>query len=824
MAEKEAIIKLTIDTGKTLDKIVDLTKELDALKEREKEVKKAIKDAGKATDDQIRALEENRNAQRGLIDQLRVYRKAMDDNRKIVEANQGSLNQLRAEVRSLTAAYDALSEADRNSAAGMEMRDKINELTDALKGGEEETQRFQRNVGNYENAIKSALASSNPFIGFLMQLTAGTTTATGAMGALSGGVKAVKVALDNLMRNPIGAVLTVIAAVIMAVRQAIKSSELATMEWNRAIAPAKVLLDMLLRITQELTHVLFSLVEAVHTVTNEFTRFVSDIPVLGTLLAPFGDILVELNDRYKKMTEDQLKLAQRKRDTLVKNAEDEREIERLKNEAKDKENKTEEERLAALQKAMDLEVQRAERNKADAEEALRLAELEAKATENSAEVEDKLAQARAAVAQADTELYRRQREMLEQMNGLRNEMASDEKAALDEKKAKYEAYLKVVAEVAQKEKDAIEAVIDLQIELMAEGFEKQRRMAEEANRRQIEALRKRLEEEENLSKTARESINQQIVLLEQKLAQEIEAITAESLKQQVEERAAQIEEELKQRERTNQLKLDLVEKGSEEEFALRQERAEIEREQALNDDTLTAEQRELIEQKYLDTIFGLEDEYAQADFERQNELNEQEIAKEKEKQEAMNTIKTKGQDILDMLAEHSRAAAIASKVVALGEIAVQTGVALAKGIASSAGVAFPGNIAAIATTIATVMANIMTAIKTVKSAKFATGGYVSGEGTSTSDSIPAQLSNSESVMAATPTSMFWPITSAMNVAGGGSPIIPNGASTASMRAGEDMLARSFARGAQSIQLSVAVSEINEVQQRVAYLETLGDVG
>lgn len=50
---------------------------------------------------------------------------------------------------------------------------------------------------------------------------------------------------------------------------------------------------------------------------------------------------------------------------------------------------------------------------------------------------------------------------------------------------------------------------------------------------------------------------------------------------------------------------------------------------------------------------------------------------------------------------------------------------------------------------------------------FAEGGFVSGDGTSTSDSIPAFLSNGESVMTAEATAMFAPFLSMMNQAGGG---------------------------------------------------------
>ena len=175
--------------------------------------------------------------------------------------------------------------------------------------------------------------------------------------------------------------------------------------------------------------------------------------------------------------------------------------------------------------------------------------------------------------------------------------------------------------------------------------------------------------------------------------------------------------------------------------------------------------------------------------------------------------------LLGEFSEESKAAAVASKALALGEIAIKTGVALAGGIAQAQSVPFPANIAAIATTVATIIANIATAVKTVKSAKFSTGGYVSGEGTGTSDSIPAMLSNGESVNNARSTSMFAPIYSSLNQMGGGVPIVAT--QTASQVQGEDMLARAFAKGMSEADIRVGVDEITRVQNRVKVVENLG---
>lgn len=58
-------------------------------------------------------------------------------------------------------------------------------------------------------------------------------------------------------------------------------------------------------------------------------------------------------------------------------------------------------------------------------------------------------------------------------------------------------------------------------------------------------------------------------------------------------------------------------------------------------------------------------------------------------------------------------------------------------------------------------------IATIKKQKFSRGGKVKGSGTGTSDSIPAMLSNGESVINARSTERFRPILSKINEAGGG---------------------------------------------------------
>lgn len=205
------------------------------------------------------------------------------------------------------------------------------------------------------------------------------------------------------------------------------------------------------------------------------------------------------------------------------------------------------------------------------------------------------------------------------------------------------------------------------------------------------------------------------------------------------------------------------------------------------------------------------------------EVSDKEKRIEEEKTQSLLKVKQASIDMIEMFGERSRAFAKAAKIIALGEIAVNTGVAIAEGIKQSQKAGpFPANIVAIATTVAQVMAGITSAIKTVRSAKFAHGGDVVGPGTDTSDSIPAHLSNGESVLTAPATRMFAPALSAFNQIGGGVPIMGQGGN--SQQLGEEFLARAVARGmAKMPRPVVSVEEINSTNNRVEVIERLSTI-
>ena len=217
----------------------------------------------------------------------------------------------------------------------------------------------------------------------------------------------------------------------------------------------------------------------------------------------------------------------------------------------------------------------------------------------------------------------------------------------------------------------------------------------------------------------------------------------------------------------------------------------------------------------------LQKDLSDSEVKEQEEANKKKAALQEEQLKMMSDmIQTMGDGLSDFFESedkslHSFLKSMLTSILDAIEIAVNAYYAqiLAKEIASKSW----GGVASAAALMVLIKAAFAGAKALVKG--FSTGGYVQGSGTGTSDSIPARLSNGESVMTAKATSMFSPILSAFNQLGGGVPIVANNGGS---NIGMDMLAAAVARGYQMApQPVVSVEEINRTQRRVQTIENIG---
>ena len=486
-----------------------------------------------------------------------------------------------------------------------------------------------------------------------------------------------------------------------------------------------------------------------------------------TTLTKWADKLGLITDAMKveqQLVKDELALQLREREVIKQNADSQLKVSQLKAKAADKATYSAKERLGFLQEALAEEDAIAKREMELAQERYRIQVEQSKLAENSKEENDALAQSYAAMRQAEQSYFDKSRELTAQMAEAKKTIASEEKASAAARQAAAEAeikaaeaQLKLLTEAEQHALDIRAREIEARLKLVEEGSLAEYNLQQESLKAQLEIDLQRLASEEGTDEL--------IKLRREQFIQDMEALDTQWEADMMAEADAILQQSL---------------------------------------DNINAE--------------------LQARREAQLEIEKQERAKQALAEDTARAFGTVAGSIANMLAtfgKENKELTRLSKIIALAQIAIETGVATAKGISGAMSVPFPANLAAIATTIATIISGMTSAISTVKSAKFATGGYVSGPGTATSDSIPARLSNGESVINAKSTAMFGPLLSSLNQMGGGVAFNP---ASGGSREGYEFLAAAVASGMQSADIRVAVDEISRVQDNVNRIKVVSTIG
>lgn len=857
------------------------------------ELQGRILELDKAFDDGSISAKEHSAAIIGLKNQVNVYNgeirtlnKEIQNNIKIEEAQEGSLKQLRAQLSNLTKEYDSLSKSERESGErGKQLREAINSTTTQIKSAEEATQRYYRNVGNYENAIKNTLGTQSKWFQQLEMIRDAMS------GGVANGIKMAGQAVASfgkqllaLLANPIVAVIAAIAAAFMALKEGISSSEENTRTLQRVLAPFKRVLEGVLNVLQQVAGWILNAVEGAEKLALGFARLAERLPLVGDRIKKVNDALVENIELERQRQE--IEDAQRRNEVL--NAKTARDVAKLRAQAAETNDPAK--RAKMLKEAIDLEGEELKRNYDLAKSEYDVAKAQAAHADNTKEVNDALAQAEAKLYQAEEQYWSGTMRLRSQLNTAEKQSTKTVKSETSARSQAREEAAQRAADAAKKEQDAIRQAEDALLALIHDRYEKEIETQRIAFDRQIEDLQKRLATEKNLTETARNEINTTIIALTQQRNYTLSQMEEEHARENI-EKAVKAEEE-----RLN-LIIETTRKGSEAQRAAQEELLRQQQDAAIMEveqSELTETQKnerllliaQLYEQKRAEIRKAAQQEEIaaiQADFEQRiqqeaaNALVQQQLRVEQKKAELDALHQVEGESekdflarqleakkaytdaanklteeenkvtqsrltvasntlsglsaIMDAFGEENKAAAAASKILALAQVAIDTGKAISAGVASAMSTPFPANIAAVATTIATVMANITTAIKTIKSAKFAEGGTistdggnVSGTGTGTSDSITAQLSNGESVMTAATTAMFAPLLSTLNQAGGGVPIQPTNTIYTQPSAeggGMDLFTDTIVDAVKAIPRPVvSVEEISNVATRVEVLENL----
>ena len=387
--------------------------------------------------------------------------------------------------------------------------------------------------------------------------------------------------------------------------------------------------------------------------------------------------------------------------------------------------------------------------------------------------------------------------------------AEEEKTRKKEKEA--EKRKKIAEDEANLSKNLDTQLEEGRLELMQDGLEKELTKVDAKYDKEEQALKDTLSNDKNLTEENREKINERLLQLEQLRERDSNKLIDDAQKKEQDKNDAAIQAEVEKNDKENQLKsqndiaqmqldgaseLDVLKAINQQKI---DERASLKQKEGESDEefrqrTITADQAVADSSKAIDEKNNADKQAAQESLTSNlNSLKDTQIGKSKE----------------------FAAAEKAESAIAQGMAAVEA----VKAAVEAVGSATKGDPYTIAVRIAAALAAVTVAIAKAKTlgSGFATGGYVSGAGTSTSDSITARLSNGESVMNAKATSMYAPLLSALNQSAGGNSIQVSDAGANTINS--NMLADSMANAVANMPAPiVTVEDINLGQKRVSVAE------
>lgn len=408
---EKIVIDVDFNLGNAQTELSSVNASLQNLKKYQKELKEKIAEGndewGKNSaelskvNQQIKLLTASQKALSGQLQTTEKTNDALGD----------SFRELDAQLRALENQYKSLTAAQRKSKEGQELRDAIIKQKEALKQFDAELGNHQRNVGNYENALK------NVGVG---------------LGGLQQKMKA-------FFANPWLLIIGAIVKVLKELIDAFRGSEERMNELKNAFAPLqgavtliKQAFDALARVVGDvLVKALDKALQGVQWIARQIDRLARKAGLNWGLEEMFNEAAATM----QALTEAEIAYANHRRKWIKEQATLENQIAKLKNEVAQKDIYTSEERLKKLEQVNAKELQIAAERKKLAVEQLNILKLQASRSENNAEMNDKLAEAEAAVTRADTEYYETTKRTQAAMAQLRIEIGSTTEAINEQTEA-----------------------------------------------------------------------------------------------------------------------------------------------------------------------------------------------------------------------------------------------------------------------------------------------------------------------------------------------------------------------------------------------------
>ena len=228
-----------------------------------------------------KAVIEVTQEQKVLRQEISGVEKQMQNEIKAQKANTDSLVQMRAQLANLNKQYDSMSGFERMGVEGLALRDKIAALSHEIQGLEEDTGRWQRNVGNYKSALK------------------GMKDATEAAGLSSQGLDRI---MKGLSANPWMTVITFLVTILVKLRDRLKDNEQVTTSLGNAMSSLQPIFEWFNKIISKIADVFSNVLDwAIQKVIESLGWLGRQLQKLGAAFGKdWGGGLIAYSETMKK--------------------------------------------------------------------------------------------------------------------------------------------------------------------------------------------------------------------------------------------------------------------------------------------------------------------------------------------------------------------------------------------------------------------------------------------------------------------------------------------------------------------------------------------
>ena len=415
---EQIIIDFQTNAASTVSDMAKVKGQIDELKKAQKELQDIKKQNGSLTEAEAEQYEQLGLQIKTLGNTYRQLQTegvgAMTALKDSGEAYSDSIAGMRAQLSDLLKIYDNLSEADRQSSKGLELQANINDLTSQLKTLEEETGRFQRNVGNYPEVVKAIIPGINDLNGLLgslgLQMKDLEGGAKKGFNSLASSVGKSFSQIGNIIKNnPIGAILTAIVLVVNKLVDAFKKNDDAMTALQKAFTAFE------------------PIIEGVNFLFDKMAEGVAWlVGGMADLVKAVGSLIPAYDESQKEaegLVQAQDDLEEAEREYTINSARRNKEIAKLRDEAM--ENPDVRERMKALKEAQRLEEENLKEelalSKKRMENRILQAEIE---KDTSDETKNEIAKMRADMLKAEQHYYEEHRKLQKEYNKYEREAIS----------------------------------------------------------------------------------------------------------------------------------------------------------------------------------------------------------------------------------------------------------------------------------------------------------------------------------------------------------------------------------------------------------------